>query len=132
MNDSLKIAVVSDDGTNVSQHFGRAQHYVVFTLENGRVTNREPRDKLGHMHSGGQHEGDSDHHHGLEADHRHETMISPVADCEALVAGGMGAGAYEAIRSKGIRPIITDIRSVDQVAKAYAEGRIVDHAERLH
>jgi predicted Fe-Mo cluster-binding NifX family protein len=127
----MKIALVSDDGTNVSKHFGRAQ-YVVFTLENGRVTGNESRTKPGHMHSVGQHESDSDYHHGPEADHRHETMISPVADCEALVTGGIGAGAYEAIRSQGIKPIITDIKTAHEAAKAYAEGRIVDHAERMH
>jgi len=40
---TMKIALVSDDGTNVSKHFGRAQ-YVVFTLENGesQEMNREP------------------------------------------------------------------------------------------
>jgi hypothetical protein len=29
--DKMKIAVVTDDGENISQHFGRARYYAVFT-----------------------------------------------------------------------------------------------------
>jgi predicted Fe-Mo cluster-binding NifX family protein len=129
-----KIAVISDDGKTVSQHFGRARYYVVLTVEKGQVKNRESRDKLGHMDFGGHHEGGHEQHHGTgkEADHKHGMMIGSVTDCEVLVAGGMGAGAYEAIRSHGIKPIVTDFRSIDDVVKAFVDGKLVDHAERLH
>ena len=50
----MKIAVVTDDGETISQHFGRAQHYVVLTIENGQVTGREMRDKFGHRHGAGE------------------------------------------------------------------------------
>ena len=38
----MKIAAVSDDGTTISQHFGRAPFYVVVTVEDGRIVG--PRD----------------------------------------------------------------------------------------
>jgi predicted Fe-Mo cluster-binding NifX family protein len=131
----MKIAVVSDDGQMVSQHFGRAPYYVVLTLEDGRVVHRESRDKLGHMDFGGQHNQEHhEHHHGSgeEADHRHNMMIAPICDCEVLVASGMGAGAYEAVRSQGVRPVVTDIKLIDDVAKAFVDGQLVDHRERIH
>jgi len=130
----MKIAVVSDDGETVSQHFGRAQQYVVATVENGRIEKREIRDKLGHMHFEGQHghEEDREHHYGPEAEHRHGLMIEPIADCEVLIAGGMGGGAYEAIRSQGIRPVLTDVKSIDDAVRAFVEGKLVDRRERIH
>jgi predicted Fe-Mo cluster-binding NifX family protein len=130
----LKIAVVTDDRETVSQHFGRAQQYVVTTFANGRIENREVRNKLGHMHFEGEHghEDDPQHHHGPEAEHRHNAMIEPVENCEALICGGMGSGAYEAIRAQGIRPVVTDIRSIDDAVKAYTNGQLKDHTERLH
>jgi predicted Fe-Mo cluster-binding NifX family protein len=30
----MKIAIVSDDGMTISQHFGRATYYVVVSVEN--------------------------------------------------------------------------------------------------
>jgi predicted Fe-Mo cluster-binding NifX family protein len=59
-------------------------------------------------------------------------MFAPITDCEVCVVGGMGIGAYENLRSLGIRPIVTDMRSIDEVVKAFVEGRLENHAERIH
>jgi len=44
----MKIAAISDDGTTISQHFGRAPLYVVVTVEEGKIVGQETRDKTGH------------------------------------------------------------------------------------
>jgi predicted Fe-Mo cluster-binding NifX family protein len=44
----------------------------------------------------------------------------------------MGMGAYESMKTRGIRPIVTDIASIDEAVIAYVEGKIVDQVERLH
>jgi predicted Fe-Mo cluster-binding NifX family protein len=129
----MKIAFVSDNGQNVSQHFGRARYYVVVTVEDGRAVGREVRDKLGHMHfSEHEEEHGSPHGYGPEAQHRHGLMIDAVKDCEVLVAGGMGAGALESIRARGIRPMLTNVMSINDAVSAYVEGRLEDHSERVH
>ena len=46
----MKIAVVTDDETTISQHFGQASLYLVFTVEGGKVTGKEKRPKMGHRH----------------------------------------------------------------------------------
>jgi predicted Fe-Mo cluster-binding NifX family protein len=132
----MKIAFVSDNGKNVSQHFGRARYYVVVTVEDGKAVSNEVRDKLGHMHFADdpQHEEQhgSPHGYGLEAQQRHGLMIEAINDCEVLVAGGMGAGARESIRAHGIRPILTNITSIEDAVNAYVGGRLEDHSERVH
>ena len=45
----MKIAVVTDDEKTISAHFGRAQYYVVFTIENGMVTRQETRPRDSHL-----------------------------------------------------------------------------------
>lgn len=37
----MKIAVINDDGISVSQHFGYAPYYMVFTVENGKVVSKD-------------------------------------------------------------------------------------------
>jgi predicted Fe-Mo cluster-binding NifX family protein len=68
----------------------------------------------------------------MEEQHRHGLMFAPIRDCEVCVVGGMGVGAYENLRSMGIRPIITDMRLIDEAAQAFIEGRLENHAERIH
>ena len=55
-----------------------------------------------------------------------------IADCQVLLARGMGSGAYEGMKQAGIRPIVTDIANIDEAVQAYLSGRAVDHTERLH
>ena len=128
----LKIAVVTDDGKTISQHFGRARYYVVYDVQGGVIKGSEMRDKAAH-HSGSeprQHEEGG--HHGSEADAKHNSMLSNVSDCEALIARGMGWGAHEAIKASGLKPFVTDIEYAEDAAKAYVAGKLDNHAERLH
>ena len=50
----------------------------------------------------------------------------------AVLARGMGAGAYESMKQAGINPIVTDIAGIDEAVSAYLAGQITDHTERLH
>jgi predicted Fe-Mo cluster-binding NifX family protein len=131
----MKIAVVSDDGTTISQHFGRATLYIVFTVENGKVVNKEQRDKMGHRHfasseSHETHEGK--HGYGAEAQSRHSMMADAIRDCQVLITGGMGMGAYEGMKSYNIEPVVTDVSDAAEAVRLYSEGKLTNLMERLH
>jgi predicted Fe-Mo cluster-binding NifX family protein len=133
----MKIAAITDDGKTISQHFGRAPYYLVLTVENNQIINRELRDKLGHAQfqaEGHEHQEDPGGRHGYgpAAEDRHVRMAGAITDCEALLCRGMGMGAYESMQARGIRPVVTDIASIDEAVMAYLDGRIVDHVDRLH
>jgi predicted Fe-Mo cluster-binding NifX family protein len=132
----VKIAAVSEDGVTISQHFGRAPFYIVLTMHEGQIIEREKRAKLGHKHFAGEpHEPEtSDQPHGFSpsAQDRHIRMTAAITDCQVLQARGMGSGAYESLRQAGIRPIVTDIPLIEEAVQAYVEGRIIDQKERLH
>ena len=132
----MKIAAVSDDGMTISQHFGRAAYYVGVTVQDNQIVAREKREKMGHAQFGGEThaEGNDPRGHGFDpaSQSRHTQMMGAIADCQVLLARGMGAGAYESMRAAGIRPIITDIPNIDDAVKAFLAGTLVDHTERLH
>ncbi len=131
----MKIAVITDDGNTVSQHFGRAPYYLVVTVENKQIVDRQLRNKLGHAHLANEPHSEQPgqpHGFGPEAHNRHVQMAQAIADCEALVCGGMGAGAYQSMLNQGIRPIVTDLVSIEDAVAAYVDGRIVDQVNRLH
>jgi predicted Fe-Mo cluster-binding NifX family protein len=132
----MKIAVITDDGKTISQHFGRAQYYFVITIEDKQVIHTEMREKLGHVHFANEpHEAEvPGQRHGFDpaSQNRHARMAQTINDCEAVLCRGMGMGAYESLKGGGIRAVVTDIELVDDAIQAYIEGRIVDHIERLH
>ncbi len=131
----MKIAAISEDGNTISQHFGRAPLYVVVTVEDGKIVGKETRDKTGHHIFAGQHRDSAPgerHGYGAGAQSRHASMMESIADCQVLIAGGMGWGAYESLKSRNIEGVVTDITSIDEAVKLYLAGELPNLMERLH
>ncbi len=133
---NMKIAVITDDGKTISQHFGRAPYYLVVTIENGKIVHKELREKLGHgqFHAADHVEEGHETAHGMGAvsHNKHVNMAQVIADCTALLCGGMGMGAYQSMRQLNIKPVVTDLRDVDAALQAFINGDLVDHTELLH
>ncbi len=131
----MKIAAISDDEVTVSDHFGRAPLYVLVTVEDGKIVSKETRAKTGH-HTFAAHHAElaPGERHGYDAGSqvRHASMMENIADCQVLIAGGMGWGAYESLKSRNIQPIVTDVKSIDEAVKLYLEGKLPNLMERLH
>ncbi|GAB4469372.1 MAG: NifB/NifX family molybdenum-iron cluster-binding protein [Anaerolineae bacterium] len=131
----MKVAFVTDDGETISAHFGRAAYYAIYTVEDGKVTARELVEKVSH-HRGHHHEeGEHGHEHGQGGHHHdrdHSDMIAPVSDCAAVVARGMGQGALNHLLNAGIRPILTDLTTIDEALQAYIQGGLSSNVSRIH
>jgi predicted Fe-Mo cluster-binding NifX family protein len=135
-NKVMKIAAITEDGATVSQHFGRAPYYLVLTVADGKIVNKEKRDKAGH-HTFAAHQEEPlapGEQHGFDAgaQARHAGMMSNITDCQVLIAGGMGWGAYESLKSRGIETIVTDIENIDEAVELYLKGKLPNLMERLH
>jgi len=132
----LKIAVASDDEARISQHYGRAPYYVIVTVEDGKIISKETRRKAGHQtfaaHEPAKLAPGERHGYDPGSQSRHAIMVEEIRDCQVLLIGGMGWGAYEAMKSYGIEPIATDIRDIDEAIKMYLNGKLLNLMERLH
>ncbi|MHC1783722.1 MAG: NifB/NifX family molybdenum-iron cluster-binding protein [Anaerolineaceae bacterium] len=133
---NMKVAVITDDGKTISQHFGRAPYYQVLTIEEGKIVSRETRNKMGHNQFQNQPHEEENHGagHGMDAGshNKHMSMAEAISDCTAILCGGMGMGAYESMRRVNIQPIVTDLQDIDEAVKAFIDGKLIDHTELLH
>jgi predicted Fe-Mo cluster-binding NifX family protein len=130
----MNIAIVTEDGRTISQHFGRAPYYAVLTVEGGVITGRELRRKHAPHLTGGSaagHSGSSPHGTDPAAQGRHDQMVAVISDCGTVIAGGMGRGAYDRFRSLGLQPLVTEVLDVETAAIACERGALEDRAERL-
>ena len=135
----MKIAIISDDEQTISQHFGRAEKYIVVSCEQENIIERKSLPKLDFCHTSKRHHGRHEHQsdpRGSGFGHRskasHEQMFENIKDCDMLVSRGMGRGAYLDLQQLGIRPIITDIVDIDAAIQAVMDDSIIDHVEKLH
>lgn len=132
----MKIAFITDDGNNISMHFGHAAHYLVVTIDNGKETQRELREKLGHRNFSSENHEEHGHQepHGFDpaSQNRHHQMTTAIQDCQVLIAGGMGKGAYEHLKAMNIETVITDEQVIEEALTMYLKGSLKNQIERLH
>jgi len=135
----MKIAVVTLDGKTVGQHFGRSPYFSIFAIEDGIVLEHEIRvRKTGHFAPNQEqthHDHDHTHEHGMSEEHtkKHDEMAKEISDCQILIAGGMGRGAYERLFENGINVIMTDKLDINDAVKTYIEGKLTNlYNERTH
>ena len=132
----MKIAVVTDDHETISAHFGRAQYYDVFTVEDNKVVEKEIREKANHSQFSGEghHHGEHGDSHGMDpgSQRRHGLMMETIQDCQVLMARGMGQGAHNNLRERGIKPVLTDIQLIQDALDAYLAGTLIENVDRVH
>lgn len=142
----MKIAAVSNDGTTISAHFGKARSFAVLTVEDGRVVGQEMRqkDQCSHGHHGGGHDHDHSHSHdtvqtvavgsapaSVSAD-PHVQAMAAIADCDVVLSRGMGRGMYANLQRAGIRAVLTDVPNVEEAVAAFLAGTLNEKPELVH
>ncbi len=128
----MKIALVTNDGETVSQHFGRSRYYKIYTVDDKKITNTEMRERgTGHFAPQAQPVHDEPHidsagRHGFgaAAASRHGMMAAEISDCDILIAGGMGAGAYESFKAAGLEVLLTDKKMIEEAVQAQIDGTL--------
>ena len=130
----MKIAFVTDDGKQITQHFGRAGKYLVIEIEHNQEISRELRDKMGHTHF---HSSDHDHshtkdHNSAENHHKHVQMMDAIMDCDVVVCGGMGRGAFISITSLGKEVFMTNTLDIEAALAGYLNGELTNMSDLVH
>jgi len=132
----MKIAFVTDDGISVSRHFGRAGKYLVVEVNEGREINRELREKMGHQHFAHQEDGYShgSGEHGFDpaSQSRHANMLSAIEDCDVVVCGGMGRGAYHSITDSGKQVFMVEDLDINGNLANYFSGTLKNAEDLVH
>jgi predicted Fe-Mo cluster-binding NifX family protein len=125
----MKIAAVTGDGLTIHSHFGQAPYFQVLTLEQGKIVGREQRVKP--FHSGHHQQPHTDHYHAGR-DSQADRMAEVIADCDVLLARGMGEPAYLTLKAAGVEPLLVQERTIEEAVQAYLRGELQHHAERVH
>jgi len=100
----MRVAVTYENG-EIFQHFGHTAQFKLYDIENGVITSARTTDTNGSGHG---------------------ALAGFLADCkaEALICGGIGGGALNALAAAGIEVYPGVQGSADEAAKAFAEGRL--------
>jgi len=118
----MRIAVPTNDGVSISEHFGRSQGFLVFEVENGQIRAREVRPNTAqHSHQQGSCAGGS----GGHEPHSHAGILTSLAQCDVVICAGMGSRAADALRAGGIATVIASASGpAEAIVGAYLKGEL--------
>ncbi len=110
----MKIAVPTDDGKRIAEHFGRAQSFLIFTVEESRIISRDAVNSR------------SPHTDGTHSESPGEcARFMPALDgTDVIISRGMGRRAVGHFQETGIKPVFTDLEDAKDAVRAYANGTL--------
>jgi len=123
MSMNMKVAVPTDDGETISQHFGQAKYFKVITLENNLIAASEMRQKASHRH------GDHSDHEGV---HPGQQMIETISDCQVIISGGMGTPMFNRAAAAGLKVFLTRNSSIQLALQAFLAGTLENDPTLVH
>ena len=122
----MKIAVPTNDGASISEHFGRSAAFLIFETENGQIKSRELKTN-GQKHAHAQ--GACDHHSGENQPHSHAGILATLEGCEVVICAGMGQRAADALKDWGMQVVVTSVGSAEAAVSAHLAGKLTPKTE---
>lgn len=119
MDNSYKIAVASSDGIVVNQHFGHADKFIIFEINNSNSFNFIEIRKVEPVCSGRNHD-----------DRKLIDNLRKIQDCKYLIVSRIGAGASTQAERFGITPMELPDMIEESIRKVISFEQIQNLFER--
>jgi predicted Fe-Mo cluster-binding NifX family protein len=118
----MRIAIPTNDGTSISEHFGRSAAFLIFETEEGKIKSHEMKTN-GQQHSHAQ--GGCDHGSTESSQHSHQGILSALDGCAIVICAGMGQRAAEALKGGGVTQIVvTTVGSAEEAVGTFLAGKL--------
>ena len=110
----MKIAIGTVDGVSVCDHLARSSAFLILEIENGRIAATSVRER------------------SRDACGNHASFVDLLAGCRAVICGGIGQGAADALSSHGIEPVVAAARyTAEEAAALYLAGKLATTSVRV-
>jgi len=109
-----QIGIATTDGVSVCDHLARSTAFLILQVEDGRVRSQTLRSR------------------STGTCGRHATFVELLDGCHAVLCGGIGQGAADALIAHGIEPLVLAGRAAsEQAVEGYLAGTLVISGERV-
>jgi len=124
----MKIAFSTEDGEHISQSYAWAPYYLVFSIDGDRIIQREMRLKMSNIYMQSKKykkQSREAYRFSIAAQGNYNWMAQGIADCDVLIARGIGGKAQGPLHIFGIESISTDKFEIDQALHEFLQRDLV-------
>jgi len=109
-----RIAIATSDGISVSHHLARSTAFLILEIQDGAIVSGTFRSR------------------STDTCGRHESFVEMLSGANAVICGGIGQGAADALAAHGIEPLVmAKVSSIDEAVNAWLAGRLPLSGERV-
>jgi predicted Fe-Mo cluster-binding NifX family protein len=116
----MKVAVASQDGRVVHQHFGRATQFLIYEIEGTECRLIEIRKNQPPCGSASE-DGEVGH-----AENPMQRSVELLGDCRAVIVAQIGPGAVEKLSNRGIHAFVIPDFIDAALRRLIASGRLAE------
>jgi len=122
MSTQQRVAFATINGQTITKHFGQVKSFVVVEIPDLEEQRRfvVTVDEL------------PTHERCKGRGHDHDAKLAQIADCDTVVAGGMGAPMAARVLAAGFNLILTSEKDIDKAIARFIEGTLHNEPELAH
>ena len=122
----MKIAIATDDNIHVTGHIGRVKYFLIYTINENKIIDKEIRDNTFTNHSKGINHGNHEHHLGEGHRHGHQRLVEGLKDCKVLIFNSGGWRVIDDLKANNIYPFLTDEHLADKAVEKYLNNELIE------
>lgn len=123
----MRIAIPTNDMLTVSNHFGRSKGFMIYDIEENKITNKQYKINTFTGHAKGQ---NKEHDHGSH-NHSHEGIFTAIGNCDIVIAGGMGQRLYNDFKQKSIEVFVAQEKNIGKVIELFINDALETNTDKL-
>jgi predicted Fe-Mo cluster-binding NifX family protein len=111
---ATRIAIATTDGISVCDHLARSSAFLILEIQDGAITSGTFRSR------------------STDTCGNHASFVDMLSGAHAVICGGIGQGAADALTAHGIEPlVIGDAHSIDEAVNQFLAGSLSLSSERV-
>jgi predicted Fe-Mo cluster-binding NifX family protein len=111
---SIRVAIATTDGVSVCDHLARSASFLVLEIQAGRVVSRAIRSR------------------NADTCGNHRSFVELLNGCSAVLCGGIGQGAADALTAHGVQSIVlAGAMTMEEAIVGYIAGTLATTDARV-
>jgi len=121
----MKIAIPSDDGNNISLHFGRCYYFIIYEIEGEKVKNRTVRDNIYCTHRAGICPREMKKQDKIFVEEHRESVLHEIKDCDLVIGSYINPILKKNFQEHNIKFMVVDEKIADDTIQKYIDNALV-------
>ena len=129
MSSTRQIAIPSDDGKNISLHFGRCKYFVIYEIDGKKIVARKVSDNIYCPHRSGVCPKTVKSKDKTFLKKHEESVLFELKDCGLVIGSYINPVLKKTLQKNNIKYMVVDEKLAEEAIRKYLINALVDNKD---